>query len=191
MTATVNDVATAGGVQSLWRRQIYHYPDTRNRMWYLAIVVAATIMLYYELYIAGAVSPSIIAGYGMTFPFYVYISVVGNAVGAFGSPCSDYGYGESCGDEEFSDADSEFPGHLIWLSGTLLALLASIVGLRCCLQRTQTGVSVLLRSQVVSFAGQDLGWIRGVCSAVPGQEAAHGIAWHGVEFFAQDFAADS
>jgi MFS family permease len=51
----------------------------------LAIVVAATIMLYYELYIAGAVSPSIIAGYGMTFPFYVYISVVGNVVGAFGS----------------------------------------------------------------------------------------------------------
>ncbi|HEY6497705.1 MAG TPA: MFS transporter [Trebonia sp.] len=54
-------------------------------MWYLGIVVAATIVLYYELYIAGAVSPSIIAGYGMTFPFYVYISVVGNAVGAFGS----------------------------------------------------------------------------------------------------------
>jgi MFS family permease len=54
-------------------------------MWYLAIVVAATIVLYYELYIAGAVSPSIIAGTGMTFPFYVYISVVGNAVGAFGS----------------------------------------------------------------------------------------------------------
>jgi MFS family permease len=54
-------------------------------MWYLAIVVAATIVLYYELYIAGAVSPSIIAGTGMTFPFYVYISVVGNAIGAFGS----------------------------------------------------------------------------------------------------------
>jgi MFS family permease len=54
-------------------------------MWYLAIVVAATIVLYYELYIGGAVSPSIIAGYGMTFPFYVYISVVGNAVGALGS----------------------------------------------------------------------------------------------------------
>jgi MFS family permease len=54
-------------------------------MWYLAIVVAATIVLYYELYIAGAVSPSIIADTGMTFPFYVYISVVGNAVGAFGS----------------------------------------------------------------------------------------------------------
>ena len=54
-------------------------------MWYLAIVVLATIMLYYELYIGGAVSPNIIAGFGMTFPFYVYISVVGNAIGAFGS----------------------------------------------------------------------------------------------------------
>jgi MFS family permease len=52
---------------------------------YLAIVVLATIILYYELYIPGAVSPSIISGLGMTFPFYVYISVVGNAVGAFGS----------------------------------------------------------------------------------------------------------
>ena len=54
-------------------------------MMYLAIVVAATIVLYYELYIAGAVSPNIIASLGMTFPFYVYISVVGNAVGALGS----------------------------------------------------------------------------------------------------------
>jgi len=54
-------------------------------MWYLGIVVLATVMLYYELYISGAVSPNIIAGYGMTFPFYVYISVVSNAVGAFGS----------------------------------------------------------------------------------------------------------
>jgi MFS family permease len=52
---------------------------------YLAIVVLATIILYYELYVPGAVSPSIISGLGMTFPFYVYISVVGNAVGAFGS----------------------------------------------------------------------------------------------------------
>jgi MFS family permease len=54
-------------------------------MWYLGIVVAATIVLYYEFYIAGAVSPTIIANYGMTFPFYVYITVVANAVGAFGS----------------------------------------------------------------------------------------------------------
>ena len=84
MTATVNGAATAGAVQGLWRRQLDHYPPTRNRIWYLGIVVAATIVLYYQFYIAGAVSPSIIAEYGMTFPFYVYITVVANAVGAFG-----------------------------------------------------------------------------------------------------------
>jgi MFS family permease len=84
MTATVNGVATVG-VQGLWRRQIDHYPDTRHRMWYLGIVVAVTIILYYQFYIAGAVSPTIIADLGMTFPFYVYITVVANAVGAFGS----------------------------------------------------------------------------------------------------------
>jgi MFS family permease len=85
MTATVNSAPAAGAMQGLWRRQLAHYPDTRPRMWYLAIVVLATIMLYYELYIAGAVAPSIIASYGITFPFYVYVTVVGNAVGAFGS----------------------------------------------------------------------------------------------------------
>ena len=49
-------------------------------MFYLTIVVLATIILYYELYIPGAVAPSIISGLGMTFSFYVYISVVGNAL---------------------------------------------------------------------------------------------------------------
>jgi MFS family permease len=85
MTATVKSVPAAGALGGLWRRQLAHYPETRPRVMYLAIVVLATIVLYYQLYIAGAVSPSIIAGYGMTFPFYVYITVVGNAVGAFGS----------------------------------------------------------------------------------------------------------
>jgi MFS family permease len=85
MTAIVNSAPVPGVMQGLWRRQLAHYPDTRPRLGYLAIVVLATITLYYELYIAGAVAPSIIAGYGMTFPFYVYITVVGNAVGAFGS----------------------------------------------------------------------------------------------------------
>src|SRR5690348_8859543 len=85
MTATVNGTAATGVVQGLWQRQLDHYPETRARMWYLAIVVLATIMLYYELYVGGSVAPNIIAHYGMTFPFYVYLSVVGNAVGAFGS----------------------------------------------------------------------------------------------------------
>src|SRR5215472_15520026 len=85
LATTVETPPAGAPLNGLWRRQLSHYPDTGPRMWYLAIVVLATIILYYELYIAGAVAPSIIAGYGMTFPFYVYISVVGNAIGAFGS----------------------------------------------------------------------------------------------------------
>ncbi len=86
MTATAEGAApAAGAVNGLWRRQLSHYPDTRPRMTYLAIVVLATIALYYAFYIPGAVSPSIIAHYGMTFNTYVYIIVIANAVGAFGS----------------------------------------------------------------------------------------------------------
>jgi MFS family permease len=89
MTATVRGAPerTAAGlmVRGLWRRQLGHYPDTGPRVFYLGIVVVATIMLYYQLYVPGAVSPAIIAHYHMTFSYYVYIIVVGNAVGAFGS----------------------------------------------------------------------------------------------------------
>ena len=86
MTATAQGAApAAGGMNGLWRRQLDHYPDTRPRMTYLAIVVLATIALYYAFYIPGAVAPSIIAHFGMTFNTYVYIIVIANAVGAFGS----------------------------------------------------------------------------------------------------------
>jgi MFS family permease len=86
MTATAQGAApAAGGINGLWQRQLDHYPDTRPRITYLAIVVLATISLYYAFYIPGAVSPSIIAHFGMTFSTYVYLIVIANAVGAFGS----------------------------------------------------------------------------------------------------------
>src|ERR1700759_3571830 len=87
MATTVDGAAPASGlgVRSLWQRQLNHYPDTGRRVLYLSIVVLATIMLYYALYIPGAVSPAIIANFHMTFSYYVYIIVIGNAVGAFGS----------------------------------------------------------------------------------------------------------
>jgi MFS family permease len=69
----------------VWHRHLAHYPDTGRRYWYLGIVVLATIILYYELYVGGSVSPSIIAQYNMTFTFYVDITVVGSAIGAFSS----------------------------------------------------------------------------------------------------------
>lgn len=71
--------------RAVWYRGLEHYPDTGPRVFYLAIVVVATIILYYELYVGGAVAPSIISSYHMSFAFYVNITVVANLVGAFAS----------------------------------------------------------------------------------------------------------
>jgi MFS family permease len=52
---------------------------------YLGIVVLAAIVLYYEFYVQAAVTPSILVHFGMTWPFFVYVLVVGNLIGAFAS----------------------------------------------------------------------------------------------------------
>jgi MFS family permease len=77
----------AGGPprRSFWDRTLDHYPETAARYWYLAIVVLAAIVLYYEFYVQAAVTPSIIAHFHMSWPFFVYLVVAGNAVGAFAS----------------------------------------------------------------------------------------------------------
>ena len=69
----------------LWQRQLATYPDTRPRMVYLAITVLATIMLYYELYVAGAVSTLILSNLHASFNFFVYLLAFGNLIGAFGA----------------------------------------------------------------------------------------------------------
>jgi MFS transporter, ACS family, D-galactonate transporter len=75
----------AGGPRRFWDRQLPHYPESGRRSLYLGITVLATVVLYYELYIAGAVATQIIAEFGMSFTFFVFVSVVGNLVGAFAS----------------------------------------------------------------------------------------------------------
>ena len=89
MTATVDGASRSAApglvARTLWRRQLDHYPDTGPRILYLGIVVIATVILYYQFYLPAAVSPTIIAHFHMTFSYYVYIIVIGNAVGAFGS----------------------------------------------------------------------------------------------------------
>jgi len=51
----------------------------------LGIVVLATIVLYYQFYLAGAVATHIIAEYHMSFVYYVNISVVAYILGALAS----------------------------------------------------------------------------------------------------------
>jgi MFS family permease len=74
-----------GVVGRLWYRDLSTYPKNGARYWYLSIVVVTTIILYYQLYIGGAVATQILGGFHMTFLYYVGILVVGNSIGAFAS----------------------------------------------------------------------------------------------------------
>ena len=86
MSATTADsVNDPGGVSWVWRRQLDAYPDTGQRVFYLALTVLATITLYYELYVSGSVSTLILANLHMTFTFYVITLAFGALIGAVGS----------------------------------------------------------------------------------------------------------
>lgn len=79
------DAARSGVTARLWHRELAHYPEAAPRYAYLAIVVLTTVVLYYALYIQYAVATSIITHFHMTFGYFVQVSVIGNAVGAFAS----------------------------------------------------------------------------------------------------------
>lgn len=79
------DPLTRTPVQRLYRRDLAAYPATGPRLAYLAIVVVTTVVLYYMLYIQYAVATSIMTHFGMTYRYFVWVSVIGNAVGAFAS----------------------------------------------------------------------------------------------------------
>ena len=85
LTAEETPVRGSNGASWLWRRQLEAYPNTRPRMLYLAITVLATIMLYYELYVAGSVSTLILSNLHASFNFFVYLLAFGNLIGAFGA----------------------------------------------------------------------------------------------------------
>jgi MFS family permease len=70
---------------SIANRELDSYPDTGARVMYLAITVLATITLYYELYVGGAVSTLLLTNLHMSFTFYVVTIAFGNLLGAFGS----------------------------------------------------------------------------------------------------------
>jgi MFS family permease len=74
-----------GGFRRLWHRELDTYPETWPRIANLAIVVVTTIVLYYEAYAGAGVGPLIIGGLHLSFTFYLYISVVSAAFGAFTS----------------------------------------------------------------------------------------------------------
>lgn len=72
-------------ITGLWRRKLPHYPETGPRYWYLAVVVIASVALYYQLFVSGAVGNALIADFHLTFRYFVGIFIVGAAFGAAAS----------------------------------------------------------------------------------------------------------
>ncbi len=80
----------------LRRTELGHYPGGRQRFLCLGIVVLATVVLYYQFYLAGAVAAGtngkngILTDYHMSFVYYVNIAVVGYVLGALASFVSGF-----------------------------------------------------------------------------------------------------
>src|ERR1700729_661121 len=60
-------------------------PHGSRRWGYLTLAVLATVVLYYVYYTQTGVTPNILAGFHMSFAFYIGIIVVSNLLGAFAS----------------------------------------------------------------------------------------------------------
>ena len=74
--------ATHSPFNRLWERSLDRYPSNRTRYLSLGIVVATTIVLYYELYLSGGLATSILRSLHMSFTFFVNVSVVSYVLGA-------------------------------------------------------------------------------------------------------------
>ncbi|MFD3508706.1 MFS transporter [Nocardia sp. NPDC058666] len=72
-------------VLTLWNRQVDRYPTNGKRATYLAITVAATVVLYYQLYVQGAVVTKVLADLDMSLSYFILGQVVGGLVGVVGS----------------------------------------------------------------------------------------------------------
>ncbi len=71
--------------RGIWGRQLDRYPANAPRAFYLGIVVLATIVLYYELYVQGSVATQIATDLHMSLTYLITVSIVGNGVGALAS----------------------------------------------------------------------------------------------------------
>lgn len=71
--------------KSFFDRDLEHYPANSQRLQYLALSVAATIVLYYESYVLPSVAPLVLATFHITFTTYVFLTLGSNLLGALSS----------------------------------------------------------------------------------------------------------
>jgi MFS transporter, ACS family, D-galactonate transporter len=85
MSHTATAVSPPGALRRLRDRELPHYPGTARRYYYLGLVVAMTIMMYYQYFLTAAQSGRILPYFGISFTVWVSMAVLGNALGAAAS----------------------------------------------------------------------------------------------------------
>ncbi|MDA8269358.1 MAG: MFS transporter [Actinomycetota bacterium] len=70
-----------GSLSWLTNRELPHYPSAGRRYFYLAVVIAASIVLWYQYYVPTAVAPLLLRQFHLSFHHYVYIIVGSNVAG--------------------------------------------------------------------------------------------------------------
>ena len=71
--------------RSFLNRELEHYPANSQRILYLTLSVAATIVLYYESYVLPSVAPLVLTTFHITFINYVFLTLGSNLLGALSS----------------------------------------------------------------------------------------------------------
>ena len=74
-----------GALRRLWDRELPHYPGTARRYYSLGLVIAMTIMMYYQYFVTAALSGHILPYFHISFTVWVGMAVLGNALGAAAS----------------------------------------------------------------------------------------------------------
>jgi len=82
---TVPTQGSHAGWRRLWDRELHHYPESGPRVWYLALTVLATVVLYYALVVPAAIAPRVMQHFGFTFAQITWVVVIGGVAGAFAS----------------------------------------------------------------------------------------------------------
>jgi MFS family permease len=80
--------ASPSPLRRLWQRELPEYPTGARRIWYLAIVFTATVIVYYENFISGAITLQLLGDFQISFLYFAVVTAVANAIGAIGSLAS-------------------------------------------------------------------------------------------------------
>jgi MFS family permease len=83
--STTEPRVTAGWRFRLRHRELDRFPAPAARLGFLGLTVAVTISLYYMAYCGGSVSTLQIVDLNMSFHFLIWVTAIGNVLGAVGA----------------------------------------------------------------------------------------------------------